>query len=189
MVLWTLARPLGVHKHITRNYCWWLGNLSPNTVFCWLECWLLSKNKWDCIKQQKVNLWVLKTRKYSKKKMCDIRSYIPIIILKCAAIHNYSLLTHWVFVFRCTNPSLHKSPECHCGVDLLCCGIDVVLILHQILHLLLGFLNHVLPALHPVQVPLQRLIEKFGRHEVVLNVARQPVAGGLQRRLGLRDLV
>lgn len=108
------------------NYCWWPGNLSPNTVFCWLECWLLSKNKWDCIKQQKVNLWVLKTRKYSKKKMCDIQSYIPIIILKCsAAIHNYSLLTHWVFVFRCTNPSLHS--HLSATVVLTCCAAALML--------------------------------------------------------------
>lgn len=114
--------------------------------------------------------------------MRDIGSYIPIrVILKCsAAIHNNELLTQWVY-----KSVSSSSPKCHCGVDLLCCGVDVVLILHQILHLLLSFLNHVLPALHPIQVPLQRLVEKFGCHEVVLNVACQPVAGGLQRCLGL----
>lgn len=82
-----------------------------------------------------------------------------------------------------------QSPECHCRVHLLCCSFDVVLILRQTPHFLLSFLDHVLPALHPIQVPFQRLVEKFDRHEVVLRVARQSVAGGLQRGLGLGDLV
>lgn len=71
------------------------------------------------------------------------------------------------------------SPERHCCVDVLRGSFDAVLILHQVLHFLLRFLHHHVPAAHPVQVPFQRLIQKPDGHHVVLHVPRQMVAGVL----------
>lgn len=71
------------------------------------------------------------------------------------------------------------SPERHCCVDVLCRGFDAVLILHQVLHFLHRFLHHHVPAAHPVQVPVQGLIQKPDGHHVVLHVPCQMVAGVL----------
>lgn len=51
------------------------------------------------------------------------------------------------------------SPEHHCCVDLLRCSFDLILILCQSFHLLLGLLHHLPPAFHPIHAPFQGLVE------------------------------
>lgn len=71
------------------------------------------------------------------------------------------------------------SPERHCCADVLRRSFDAVLVLHQVLHFLHRFLHHYVPAAHPVQVPLQRLIQEPDGHHLVLHVPGHLLAGAL----------
>lgn len=102
------------------------------------------------------------------------------VSLVCLSLLYLSLiLNDYKYLSISLFPASFQSPECHRHVNLLCCSFDVILIIRQCLHFPYSFLDHVLPALHPIQVSFQWLVENFDRHEVVLHVACQPVAGGL----------
>ena len=106
---------------------------------------------------------------HSLKSVC---STVNIHVLN----HSLSSILYCKSSVHLSLPSAFHSPGSHRGVNSLRHGFDVILILQQGLHLLLGFLDHILPGLHLVQVSFQGLVEELERHEVVLDVVCQPVA-------------